>query len=182
MGKIDISGLSDSFRQARNQCLVSVKLEAPKEKVSANKRRNVSSDKYSEFLKKYDDLANTVDSFSTYDLMYFFREKAREAGIKYVIANMKRDMGIFKRLQSNYEPREICLMIEFIFFSEQNYINKDITQPTILASGWCNKIYRDSLLWANDEYVPEKIKHKPLREYDGNREVTDAKIGDWEDE
>ena len=51
MGKIDISGLSDSFRQARNQCLVSVKLEAPKEKVSANKRRNVSSDKYSEFLK-----------------------------------------------------------------------------------------------------------------------------------
>ena len=91
MGKIDISGLSDSFRQARNQCLVSVKLEAPKEKVSANKRRNVSSDKYSEFLKKYDDLANTVDSFSTYDLMYFFREKAREAGIKYVIANMKRD-------------------------------------------------------------------------------------------
>ena len=78
MGKIDISGLSDSFRQARNQCLVSVKLEAPKEKVSANKRRNVSSDKYSEFLKKYDDLANTVDSFSTYDLMYFIREKARE--------------------------------------------------------------------------------------------------------
>ena len=76
-----------------------------------------TSDPYSSFLEKYGNLSETVDSFKTQDLMYFFREKARESGVKYVIANMKRDMGIFKKLQENYTPREICLMVEFIFCS-----------------------------------------------------------------
>ena len=144
-----------------------------------------SSDPYSSFLEKYHHLSETIDSFKTQDLMYFFREKARESGVKYVIANMKRDMGIFKKLQDNYTPREICLMIEFIFFSPQNYLDTSATQPTVLASSWCNTIYRDSLLWAEDAYEPvtkpvTKKEHIKKREW--QREVTDEKatIGEWE--
>ena len=147
--------------------------------------RPKSSDPYSSFLDKYNRLADTIDEFKTQDLMYFFREKAKESGVKYVIANMKRDMGIFKKLQENYTPREICLMIEFIFCSNQNYLDISITQPTVLSSSWCNTIYRDSILWANDEYEPvEKTvtKKERIKKREWQREVTGEKttIGEWE--
>lgn len=147
--------------------------------------RPKSSDPYSSFLDKYNHLESTIDGFKTQDLMYFFREKAKESGVKYVIANMKRDMGIFKKLQENYTPREICLMIEFIFCSNQNYLDITITQPTVLSSSWCNTIYRDSILWANDEYEPvEKTvtKKERIKKREWQREVTGekTKIGEWE--
>ena len=148
-------------------------------------RKNVTSDPYSSFLDKYNHLSETIDSFKTQDLMYFFREKARESGVKYVIANMKRDMGIFKKLQENYTPREICLMIEFIFCSNQNYLDITITQPTVLSSSWCNTIYRDSLLWAEDAYEPTERKttrREHIKKRDWQTEVTGEKIsiGEWE--
>ena len=147
--------------------------------------RPKSSDPYTSFLDKYYRLSETIDEFKTQDLMYFFREKARESGVKYVIANMKRDMGIFKKLQENYTPREICLMIEFIFCSNQNYLDTSITQPTVLSSNWCNTIYRDSILWANDEYEPvERVvtKKERIKKREWQREVTGEKttIGEWE--
>lgn len=148
-------------------------------------RKNVTSDPYSSFLDKYHHLSETIDSFKTQDLMYFFREKARESGVKYVIANMKRDMGIFKKLQENYTTREICLMIEFIFCSNQNYLDITITQPTVLASSWCNTIYRDSLLWAEDAYEPTEKKstrkeHIKKREWQTEVTGEKASIGEWE--
>lgn len=148
-------------------------------------RPKKSSDPYSSFLEKYHNLSETIDEFKTQDLMYFFREKARESGVKYVIANMKRDMGIFKKLQENYTPREICLMIEFIFCSNQNYLDITITQPTVLSSSWCNTIYRDSLLWADDEYEPTErtvTKKEHIKKREWQREVTGEKtmIGEWE--
>lgn len=147
--------------------------------------RPKKSDPYSFFLDKYNHLSETIDEFKTQDLMYFFREKARESGVKYVIANMKRDMGIFKKLQENYTPREICLMIEFIFCSNQNYLDISITQPTVLSSSWCNTIYHDSILWANDEYEPtERVvtKKDRIKKREWQREVTEEKavVGEWE--
>lgn len=150
------------------------------------KARPSKSDPYTSFLDKYNHLSETIDDFKTQDLMYFFREKARESGVKYVIANMKRDMGIFKKLQENYTPREICLMIEFIFCSNQNYLDITITQPTVLSSSWCNTIYHDSILWANDEYEPTEktvTKKERIKKREWQREVTGEKanIGSWED-
>lgn len=192
MEKKSVMDLASSFREARKQCLV-----APVEKsvgtvdkshrpfktgYAESRRRNASSDKYASFLCKYEDIENTVDSFTTNDLMYFFREKAKEAGVKYVIANMKRDLGIFKKLQADYKPREICLMIEFIFFSEQTYLDKASTQPTVLASTWCNTIYRDSIAWANDEYDPNfrPAKQRTTREWKGDTSTDSAKVGEWD--
>lgn len=192
MKKKSVMDLANSFRESRKQCLVTPveksvdnveKSSRPfKTGYSESRKRNVTSDRYTAFLQKYEDIENTVDSFTTNDLMYFFREKAKEAGVKYVIANMKRDLGIFKKLQADYEPREICLMIEFIFFSEQTYLDKEITQPTVLSSTWCNTIYRDSIAWANDEYDPnfKPVKQKSTREWKGNTSTDSAKVGEWD--
>lgn len=188
--------LLKAFRESRQQ--IQKPVENSVDNVNNSRRRNQSatftrgygarpkkSDPYSSFLDKYNHLSETVDEFKTQDLMYFFREKARESGVKYVIANMKRDMGIFKKLQENYNPREICLMIEFIFCSNQNYLDISITQPTVLSSSWCNTIYHDSILWANDEYEPTErtvTKKERIKKREWQREVTGEKtsIGEWE--
>ena len=192
MRKKSVMDLANAFRESRKQCLVTPveksvdgvdKSHRPfKTGYAESRKRNVTSDRYTSFLEKYEDIENTVDTFTTNDLMYFFREKAKEAGVKYVIANMKRDLGIFKKLQTDYEPREICLMVEFIFFSEQTYLDKNITQPTVLSSTWCNTIYRDSIAWANDEYDPNDrpIKQKTVREWKGDTSTDSAKVGEWD--
>ena len=187
--------LLKAFRESRQQIQKPVENSVDNVHNSRSKRNSTftrgyqdrpkKSDPYSLFLDKYHHLSETIDEFKTQDLMYFFREKAQESGVKYVIANMKRDMGIFKKLQENYTPREICLMIEFIFCSNQNYLDISITQPTVLSSSWCNTIYRDSILWANDEYEPvEKTitKKERIKKREWQREVTGEKanIGEWE--
>lgn len=150
----------------------------------AEKPLHTRGDKYQTFLDKCDDLERFLDGFDAQDLMYYFREKAKEVGVKYHIANMKRDTGIFKNLLRDYTPREIALMIEFIFFSEQDYLDTERTQPTVLSSRLVNTIYADSKLWAKDEYKPRGVKSvKPLtvKKREWNRKPTKehAKIGEW---
>lgn len=177
--------LLKSFRETRKQIEksvgeVPVHIERPHK--SSPQRGSKRKSSYEAFCEKYERLETEIDDFKSPDLMYFFQRKAAEVGIKYVIANMNRDLGVFKKLLSNYTPREICLMIEFIFNSNQDYLDKAITQPTVLISGFCNKIYRDSMLWVEDKYSPDsKPKNRPQREWVKNSSNS-AKIGDWEDE
>lgn len=189
--------MSDLFRSARGQELEHpdeerkkhppfratvfhpTEIEKPPRRINAD-----IGDQYQEFLDKYDDLARFIDGFTEQDLAYYFREKARDAGYKYHIANMKRDRGIYKNLMKTYSVREIALMIEFIFFSPQNYLDTAHTQPTVLASSMVNRIYTDAVMWANDEYVPSdtqpKKKLKVKREWKNtNPEETKSKIGEW---
>jgi hypothetical protein len=187
--------ISDLFRSVRGQTL-----EHPtecKEKVSPFKNdvfhphgvevpishNNITSDKYQSFLDKYDDLERFIDGFTPQDLMYYFREKSKEAGYKYVVSNMRRDMGIYKKLLDSFSAREIALMIEFIFFSEQDYLDKSKTQPTVLSSSYVNTIYSDATAWAKDEYVPSATKRKSckkVREWKNTSpERESAKIGEW---
>lgn len=143
-----------------------------------------SSDPYTRFKDKYDYLESTIDTFTTQDLMYYFREKALENGVRYVISNIKKDMAVFKKLQANYSIIEICIMIEFIFCSNQNYLDISRTQPTVLLSSWCNTIFIDSQLWVNDEYEPKtqkttKKQSIKKREWQGDTTKEKVTIGDW---
>lgn len=180
--KIDISNLVSSFRESRGQVTTQVdtRLKSKRGKPT-NAVRSSKGDYYRDFLYKYQRLRESIDSFGTRDLMYLFREKASEAGVKYVIANYKRDMAVFKKLMDSYTPREIALMIEFIFHSNQNYLDIHITQPTVLISTWCNTVYRDSVKWANDEYQPTvKQDRNANREWGSTPEGEVAKINSWE--
>lgn len=181
MNKQRVDDLVKAFRRIQGQIQTSENVS----KSSTKEKGNVTSEKYSRFLEKYQNLENSYESFNTLDLVYFFREKARESGVKYVIANMKRDMGIFKKLKENFEVSEILLMIEFIFSGDQNYLDMSRTQPTVLSSSYVNTIYHDSIDWANDEYVPREersSKKKVLskREWKKTDDTNKSKIGEWE--
>lgn len=195
------SDYNELFREARGQSLeehkpireevVRVRTDTsifhPREvEVPQTSRINARGDKYQSFLDKYNDLERFLDGFTPQDFAYYFREKARESGVKYRISNMKRDIGIFKSLLNDYSTREIALMIEFIFSSEQNYLTREVTQPTVLASKMGNRIYLDSKKWAADEYVPTATEDKrrttsiKKREWKLPKPVKErTKIGEW---
>lgn len=135
---------------------------------------------YDDFMVKYRDLEKYIDTFKTRDFVYFFRQTAEDSGYKYVVSNIKKDMAIFKRLSDNYSPAEICCMIEFLYQSDQDYLEKDRLSPNLLASQWVNTIYADMKLWVEDEYVPKSKKKHKNREWTSSVEETESKIGEWE--
>ena len=165
----------DSFRSARRSTEVS-------KSETKTVRRNNNNSPYSSFKYKYDHLEDYIDSFGTRDFVYYFREVAGECGVKYTIANIKKDMAIFKRLSDNYSPREICGMIEFLFHSNQDYLDKNKLSPNLLASRWVNTIYADTQLWVEDKYIPQSNKkNKRQREWDSEvPDETKTEIGEWE--
>lgn len=148
------------FRMSRGQVE-----EAPKQTPTppTRKRNTVSSTPYDSFIRKYNSLDETIDSLGTRDLVYYFREIAQENGHKYVISNIKKDMAIMKRLRANYSNREICGMIEFLYESDQDYLEKDRLSPNLLASSWVNTIYADMQLWVDDKYIPRSVQTKKKR-------------------
>ena len=167
------------FRASRGQCNEPSKPTAP-----TRQRKTSSSSPYESFIRKYNDLENTIDKLGTRDLVYYFREIAQEKGYKYTISNIKKDMAIMKRLKANYENREICGMIEFLYESDQDYLDKNRLSPNILASSWVNTIYADMQLWVDDKYIPRSVQSKKKkavkqREWDKDEAQTknDVSIG-----
>lgn len=169
--------LLDEFRTDRGQST-----EAPKQTPTPPSRRRRDNTPYDSFLWKYNSLEETIDDLGTRDLVYYFREVAEENGFKYVIANMKKDMAIMKRLREQYSNREICGMIEFIYESEQDYLDKKRLSPNVLASQWINTIYADMQLWVEDKYIPRSVeksskRKKSQHEWDNSVLKDDVQIG-----
>lgn len=157
------------FRSSRNQTTATPPRTEPR------KKRQTGNSPYESFLAKYRDLENTIDDLKTRDLVYYFREIAEENGHRYVIANIQKDMAIMKRLRQNYSNREICGMIEFLYESDQDYLDKNRLSPNLLASNWVNTIYADTQLWVDDKYVPKSKKQKKTRKFDDREWNSDKK-------
>ena len=166
--------LAESFRK-RRRTTEETKTTAPR-----RQPRNVGNSPYDSFKYKYNHLEEFIDNFGTRDFVYYFREVSEECGFRYTVSNIKKDMAIFKRLRENYDPREICGMIEFLFRSEQDYLDKDRLSPNLLASQWVNTIYADTQLWLDDKYVNKSGKTKKKQREWSDSKNEDVKIGGWE--
>lgn len=160
MLKNSTQDLVAEFRASRGQSQSAPKQENKPAFTPRQNKKTTGSVYYDNFYRKYQDLENTIDTLGTRDLVYYFREIAEEHGEKYVISNIKKDMAIMKRLLTNYTTREICGMIEFLFDSEQDYLDKSRLSINLLASQWINTIYADMQLWVDDKYVPKSKQDK----------------------
>lgn len=167
----------EEFRRMRGQSTTPPKKE---NNSSITRGRKKEQTPYDAFLRRYADLENTIDNFGNRDLVYYFREVAEENGYKYVISNIKKDMAIMKRLHENFSSREICTMIEFLYESEQDYLEKERVSINLLGSQWVNTIYADMKLWVNDEYVPRSQKSK-LKSKIAQKEWSKEKAGTSDD-
>jgi len=171
------SSLVDEFRSDRGQTT-----QEPKPTPPRPRKKSFGTTPYESFMLKMAKFSEYVDDFKTRDLVYYFREIAEEAGHKYTIANIKKDMAIMKRLRESYSNRDICAMVEFLYHSDQDYLDKDRLSPNLLASQWVNTIYADTQLWLDDKYVPRGVtqvskRTKSQHEWDNGGESDKAKIG-----
>ena len=173
--KVGDNDLVSIMRQRRGQITV----KSSNRESETPKKKKSQGGMYEQFLVKYENLDKYIDSFKTRDLVYYFKKVAEEAKCKYVISNIQKDMHIFKVLMQNYTNREICGMIEFLYNSEQDYLDKERLSPNILASQWINTIYADFKLWIEDMYVPKSKKKHHNREWTAPVESTETKIGEW---
>jgi hypothetical protein len=168
----DLSDIRKAYNQNHGLFLSSDEDIRKEETPSRPRKRGVS------FQEKCSDLSKYIDSFTVPDFIRYFEVKAGDAGIKYVTTNKARDGAVFKKLLSTYAPIEICLMIEFLFLSSQTYLDKEITKPTVLISGWLPRIYKDSKSWADGKFSNSTNK-KSSREWTGGTEDK-VTIGEWE--
>lgn len=147
----------------------------------ARKERKVHSTtnhymKYAEKLSKRE-----FDKFSSRDLLFYFKDKAKANGIRFVstVQNDIRYMNNLKQARKNYEVTELMVMMEFLFDSEQDYLDKHTLHPGIFVTQWVNTIYRDTELWVEDKYVPRSrsfdTRKLKLEEFKKNREWGDTK-------
>ena len=178
---VSVTDLTKAFRAERHQTAQPEAWGTPfkrgfKEKPDKknSKHRDTSVDT---FLAKYADIQKHLDSLTNLEMLYLFREEANQAGFKYVIANLPRDLAMIKKARVNYSSRELANMIMFLFQSEQDYLFKPKLSPTILVSGWCNTVYADSLDWVAGTYSPSKLPAKKPREW--NSPDSETKVGEW---
>lgn len=176
--KEKIMSLAEEFRHARGQYS-----EVSDESLKPKKKK---TDTYYEntFLNKYENVEKLADKFSSKDLVFYFREVAKETGFKYYIHSLQKDMSVFKKLKKDYSSPEICAMIEFLFKSDQNYLSKNRVSPSILTSTWNITIFADTLLWIDDKYYPKDKaikKNKPKGEWklQPQEEEIESSIGEW---
>ena len=166
---IDLTKYNVGFDAVRNK-------EKRKDVPTPTKAQATHYDKYLHKLHK-----GELSKFSTRDLMFYFRDIANENGVKYIIANPKVEMRNFKlALDRGYTTENILAMIEFLFTSGQKYLDKRSLHPGILLTNWCNTIYRDTELWLNDEYNPNRTNsNKPNREWVDNDTDKKSNVGEW---
>lgn len=173
--KMSSSDIGFRIREIRGQ-------NAPVDETKpVRKEKKYSNGSYENFIcryKKAQEDETIAYKFNSVDLAYLFRAKAEEHGIKYVMSK-GRDFGSMSNLLKHYTPRDVCIMIEFIFDSPQDYLDPQVCHPTVLVSSWQSTIYRDSQLWIDDKYVPRPKKAKKTREWDEKVTETKAKIGEW---
>lgn len=176
--KVGDTDLVSIMRKRRGQ--MTVKESTPREyRTRKPTQQNKGGQMYDKFLLKYQNLEKYIDDFGTRDLCYYFKKVAEEAGYVYVISNIQKDMHIFKELLKSYPSRHICAMIEFMYNSEQDYLDKNRLSPNILASRWINTVSADTDLWVDDKYVPRSKKKYQKKEWTAPVEESSTKIGEW---
>lgn len=189
--------LDELIRQEREQFKANLNDEQKKisrgfDKVEqARKERKVHSttNHYTKYVEKLKE--QRYEDFTSRDILFFFKDYAKKEGIPFY-SNLQQDikyMANIKQAKNTYSNQEILGIIQFIFISDQDYLDKRKVSPSILCSTWMNTLYADASDFANGKYVPksQKVKEnknvtkfKKEREWQGDRVVNaDSNAKKW---
>lgn len=98
--------------------------------------------------------------FKTLDWIYYFQMKYLEANKRpYEITNKQAwtvEHSIYKKAMKEYTPRDIKLMIDFIFESNQDIKEKKQCGSYLISTKWADSIYRCAKLWQEGEYFTKR--------------------------
>lgn len=127
----------------------------PKKKKTTN-TESKSSNSYRAFRKKLEE--ELFSEFRNIDWIYYFQLKYKECNkIGYPIVGSDgwaKERSIYKSAMKNFSPKDIKLMIDFIFDSDQDIVPKKQAGSYLLSKNWIQGIYRNAKLWEIGEYTP----------------------------
>lgn len=123
--------------------------------------------------------------FKSLDWIYYFQMKYFEANnMHYQISDNKRawtvEHSIYKSVMKEYTPRDIKLMIDFIFDSNQDIKDKKQCGSYLLSSKWIDSIYRTACLWREGQYFTRReMWDKQNRKSNEESTKTKFKAREW---
>jgi len=139
--------------------------------------KNLSSAKKRYLAKLMDERFN---EFNSGDWIMYFQDAYKEAtGENYIVGFYPKAHAIFKRLIKEFTVLEIRNMIDFIFKSNQDIVDKITASPSVLSGNWINTMYVSSKLWVRGKYVPKSKKFStPKRNREWKKPDTDTTSSD----
>lgn len=143
-------------------------LRQPKKKTPANKgtdKPTAMQNNKMRFLAKLENEA--FSEFDEKDWFQYFVLKASEQGVRYLTRNYAKEYAVIKSIQNELPWADIKNMIDFLFESEQDMIDKRTLGLWALSKGWINSVYQNTTLWIAGEYKP-KSAPKRNREWTGS--------------
>lgn len=169
-----------------------VKIKELKKKYSNFKLDNnrklikIQSKKMSVPLRKFHyKLENELFSeFDKTDWIFYFQMLYKETnGIGYYINQQGwiKEKSIYNKLMKDYTPRDIKNLIDFIFYSNQDIMDKKQAGSYLFSKGWIQSVYQTSKLWENGMYESkaEQISGKKRqREWDNNQRASNKSEND----
>lgn len=121
------------------------------------------------FLAKLED--ELFHDFDYKDWFQYFVHKAQSHNVRYITRNYAKEYAILKSIMDEMSFVEIKDMIDFVFDSNQDMVEKRTVGIWILSKGWINSVYQNSVLWKEGKYKP---KTAPKRNREWQPEVAEA--------
>lgn len=125
----------------------------------------------SRFMMKLED--ELYSEFDYKDWFQYFVHKADTHGIRYITRNYAKEYAIIKSILNEMSWTELKDMIDFVFDSNQDIVEKRTVGLWILSKGWINSIYQNTILWKEGKYKP---KTAPKRNREWQPEVAEASV------
>lgn len=143
----------------------------------AEKPEKLSNTKNARFHRKLE--GECFQEFDHNDWIEYFKHKADQHGIRYIVGNFMKEQSVIKSLMRELHWDAIKGMIDFIFDSDQDITDKRTASIYLLSSGWINTMYQNSQLWLSGEYTPRSQKKndtpKRVREWTGAEPVASSR-------
>jgi hypothetical protein len=93
--------------------------------------------------------------FDHKDWFQYFVYKAQSKGIRYITRNYAKEYAIIKSILNELSWVDLKNMIDFVFDSNQDIVDKRTVGLWILSKGWINSIFQSTNLWLAGEYKPK---------------------------
>lgn len=145
MANKDLSKLKSKYDNFEMKPKKETPLKKSETKISASKRR---------FLFKLEN--ELFSEFTSTDWIMYFQKKYQESNNRsYVIAGKKAwsiEHSIYKSLMKDFTPKDIKLLIDFIFDSNQDIMPKLQAGSYLFSAKWIQGVYQSALLWQTGDY------------------------------
>lgn len=183
MANKDLSKLKSKYDNFEMKPKKETPLKKSETKISASKRR---------FLYKLEN--ELFSEFTSTDWIMYFQKKYQEANNRsYVIAGKKAwsmEHSIYKSLMKDFTPKDIKLLIDFIFDSNQDIMPKLQAGSYLFSAKWIQGVYQSALLWQTGDYktkaeinkekyqssIPEKRNREWIKNDDLIEKTNEPKI------